>query len=257
MFNRSFSFKNSCVWITGASSGIGESLSIELAKRGAIVALTARSEDKLEALCQRIKQQGGKAYSFPGDVCDLQAMKAISNSILQSIGSIDVCIPNAGTHLFTVPENFDSSEYMSIMSLNFGGSLHVIEAVLPSMLERKAGIIVPIASLAGYRGLPRAAAYGASKAAMINFFESIRFHLKESGLSVCIVNPGFVKTPLTDKNDFYMPFLVDCEYTANAICNGIEKRRKEIVFPFLFACIMKFARVLPYSIYEKIVDRLW
>ena len=146
---------------------------------------------------------------------------------------------------------------MSIMQLNFGGMLYCIEAVLPGMLERKKGWIAPIASLAGYRGLPRAAAYGASKSAMIHFLESIRFHLKSKGITISIVNPGFVKSPLTDKNDFYMPFLVSASRSAEIICNGIERGKREVAFPFPFNWILKVARMLPDPIYERIVDRLW
>jgi short-subunit dehydrogenase len=184
-------------------------------------------------------------------------MKKIATDIETAWGAIDLVIPNAGTHIFTVPEDFNSQEYMSLMQVNFGGMLHCIEAVLPSMLMRGKGTIAPIASLAGYRGLPRAAAYGASKAAMIHFLESIRFHLKPRGLTICIVNPGFVKTPLTDKNDFRMPFLVDAPHAARIICDGIERGKREIAFPFPFNWVLKIARMLPDPLYELLVNRCW
>ena len=114
-----------------------------------------------------------------------------------------------------------------------------------------------MASLAGYRGLPRAGAYGASKAAAIHFLESIRFHLKTKGITISIVNPGFVKTPLTDKNDFRMPFLIDSDKAAKIICNGIERGKREIAFPWPFKWVLKIARILPDPIYERIVDRCW
>ncbi len=245
------------VWLTGASSGIGEALAYELARRGARVALTARRESVLHEIVSKITSEGGQAVAFAGDVTDITQMKQIVASIEQQLGPIDIAIPNAGTHLFTIPENFNSAEYMSIMQLNFGGMLYCIEAVLPGMLERKRGWLAPIASLAGYRGLPRAAAYGASKSAMIHFLESIRFHLKSKGITISIVNPGFVKTPLTDKNDFYMPFLVSADRAAEIICDGIERGKREVAFPFPFNWILKVARMLPDPIYERIVDRLW
>lgn len=249
--------KGKCVWLTGASSGIGEALAYELARRGAKVAVTARRGDLLDQIVARIKESGGEAYSFPGDVLNLEEMKALVASIESKIAPIDVAVPNAGTHLFTIPEQFNSAEYLSIMQLNFGGVLHCLEAVIPRMLQRGRGSLAPVASLAGYRGLPRAAAYGASKSALIHFLESIRFHLKPKGLTISIVNPGFVKTPLTDKNDFYMPFLVSSEKAAKIICDGIERGKRTIAFPRLFSWIVGLGKFLPAPVYEKIVNQLW
>lgn len=246
-----------CVWLTGASSGIGEALAFELAKRGARVAITARRAEVLNTMVEQIKAQGGSAWSFPGDVTNLDEMKRVVASIEETVGPIDVAIPNAGTHIFTVPEQFNSAEYLSIMQLNFGGILFCLEAIIPRMLARGKGALAPVASLAGYRGLPRAAAYGASKSAAIHFLESIRFHLKTKGITISIVNPGFVKTPLTDKNDFQMPFLIDAPKAARIICNGIERGKREIAFPWPFTWVLKIARILPDPIYERIVDRCW
>jgi len=252
-----FEYKGACVWLTGASSGIGESLVYELVNRGARVAITARRLEVLEAIRARIAAKGGDVQCFVGDVCDLERMKKIVSEIEEQMGPIDLAIPNAGTHIFTVPEQFNSKEYLELMQLNFGGMLHCIEAVLPKMLSRGRGAIAPVASLAGYRGLPRAAAYGASKSAMIHFLESIRFHLVRKGITISIVNPGFVKTPLTDKNDFRMPFLVDSDRAAQIICDGIKRGRREIAFPFPFNWVLKVARVLPDPLYEVIVNRCW
>lgn len=246
-----------CIWLTGASSGIGEALAFELARRGARLALTARRAEVLEKMVAEIRSKGGQAWSFPGDVTNLDEMKQVVDSIEKGVGPIDVAIPNAGTHLFTVPEQFNSAEYLSIMQLNFGGILYCIEAVLPRMLERGKGCLAPVASLAGYRGLPRAAAYGASKSVAIHFLESIRFHLKRKNITISIVNPGFVKTPLTDKNDFRMPFLVDASRAARIICRGIERGKREIAFPWPFTWVLKIARILPDPIYEVLVNRCW
>jgi short-subunit dehydrogenase len=246
-----------CVWLTGASSGIGESLAYELARRGARVAITARRKEILDGMVATISASGGNAYSYPGDVLNLEEMKRIVASIEENIGPIDIAIPNAGTHLFTKPEQFDSAEYLSIMQLNFGGVLHCLEAVIPRMVLRGKGYLAPVASLAGYRGLPRAAAYGASKSALIHFLESIRFHLQPKGITISIVNPGFVKTPLTDKNDFYMPFLISPEKAAKIICNGIERGKRTIAFPVPFSWIVGLGKFLPAPVYEKIVNQLW
>ena len=125
------------------------------------------------------------------------------------------------------------------------------------MTARRCGSLEAVASLAGIRGLPRAAAYGASKAALINFKESLRVHLTKYSLKVSVVNPGFVKTPLTDKNDFYMPFLIDSAKAAQIICAGIERGKREISFPFPFSWIVKGGKFLPHWLYEMIVNRLW
>jgi short-subunit dehydrogenase len=219
--------------------------------------MTARRADTLETIRQSITAQGGDVSCFPGDVRDLDEMKRLVAGIEERLGPIDLAIPNAGTHIFTVPEEFNSREYLDLMELNFGGMLHCIEAVLPGMLRRGKGAIAPVASLAGYRGLPRAAAYGASKSAMIHFLESIRFHLVRRGITISIVNPGFVKTPLTDKNDFRMPFLVDSPKAAQIICDGIARGKREIAFPFPFNIVLKIARMLPAPLYESLVNRCW
>lgn len=152
-----FDLRDKIVWLTGASSGIGEALTRELVKRGAKVAITARRADVLEALRAAVVEGSDAIRCFPGDVEDLAQMKKIVDSIESTFGEIDLAIPNAGTHIFTIPESFNSEEYLGLMRLNFGGMLHCIEAVLPRMLARGRGYIAPVASLAGYRGLPRAA----------------------------------------------------------------------------------------------------
>ncbi len=251
------SLNQKIVWITGASSGIGESLVFELAKRGARVMLTARRQTELERICDEVKAQQGEAHAFAGDVRNLDQMRKIATQIEDSIGPIDIVVSNAGSHLFTLPEKFDSNEYIQLMDLNYGGMLRVAEATVPSMIARKCGRFVGVASLAGYCGLPRAAAYGASKAAQIHFLESIRYHLEEYGVGVTIVNPGFVRTPLTDKNDFYMPFLVDSTFAATTICDAIEKGRDEISFPIPFNWFVKIVSMSPPPIRRWIARALW
>ncbi len=245
------------IWLTGASYGIGRELAIELARRGCALALTARSEDKLQSLRAELADLGAKAIVVPGDVTNSDRMKEAAEEIRSELGGIDVLIANAGTHIFTVPERFDADEYLSLMDLNYGGLVRCIEAVLPEMLKRGSGHIVGVVSLAGYRALPRAAAYGASKAAAHHFLDSIRFHLAEHNIPVTVVNPGFVRTPLTDKNDFHMPFLIDADRAARIICNGIARQKDEISFPIPFNWIIKFVRIIPFPIYKWIMTRVW
>lgn len=246
------------VWLTGASSGIGEALAIELGRRGAKVAVSARRKELLDALAGKINGAGGAAMAAPCDVTNLAEVNAAAKAIKDHFGApIDIAIANAGTHCPTDPLKFDSAAYMNLMGINYQGMLHTIEAALPEMLSRKSGYIVGVASLVGYRGLPMAGAYGATKAAMINFLDSIRFHLKGEGIKVSVVNPGFVKTPLTDKNEFRMPFLIDSPAAANYICDGLEAERHEITFPFPLAWTVWLGRLLPSRLYQFIVDFMW
>jgi short-subunit dehydrogenase len=245
------------VWLTGAGAGIGHAVALEFAARGAICGLTGRNEAPLLALRGQIESRGGKALVFPGDVTDANRMKAIAAEMETQLGGVDILVANAGTHLFTRPEQFDAREYLMLMDLNYGGMLRCIEAVLPAMLKRGSGHLVGVASLAGFRGVPRAAAYGASKAAMINFLESLRFHVAPRNIKVTIVNPGFVKTPLTDKNDFHMPFIVEPGRAAKIICSGIARGRDEVSFPIPFNWAIKLMRILPYPIYQRIMDKTW
>lgn len=246
-----------CVWLTGASQGIGRALALELASRGARVALTSRNEANLNQVRDELKRVGSDCLLMPGDVTDAKRMHEIALEIERRFGRIDILIANAGTHIFTKPESFDANEYMQLMALNYGGMLNCIEAALPGMLRSGSGQVVGAASLAGYRGLPRAAAYGASKAAMINFLESLRFHTALSNVQVTIINPGFVKTPLTDKNDFHMPFLVAPERAARIMCDGIARRKDVVAFPIPFSWLIALMRVIPYALYKRIMARAW
>ncbi len=244
------------VWLTGASSGIGAALAKELLRRGATLAISARRLDLLEKIADEAPSNRCKA--FPCDVTNLENTMAAAHSIRTHFNTpIDIIIANAGTYTPTDPKNFDSSSYASLMSTNYLGTLHAIQAVLPEMIKNTSGTIAVVASLVGYRGLPHAAAYGASKAAIINFFESIRFHLKSHNIKVSIINPGFVKTPLTDKNNFYMPFIVSPEMAAIKICNGLEADQHEITFPLPLNWIVWCGKFLPSRLYQFLVDFMW
>lgn len=247
--------KNKVIWLIGASSGIGEALAEELALAGAKLAITARRKEKLEEIASSLNGKGADVSVFPADVMDQKQVSETHAKIISNLGEVDILITNAGTYKPTDAKTFSAGEYAEIMQLNYTSMLYAIEAVLPSMLERKSGHLVGVASLVGYRGLPRASSYGASKAAVINFLEALRFDLLAHDVSVSIVNPGFVKTPLTDKNDFQMPFLVEAKDAAKIIKNGIEKKKKEIHFPWQFSLIFKLLRVLPYPLYEKLVAK--
>lgn len=249
---------DSVIWLTGASSGIGRALAIELAKRGAKLAISARGESALQEVCSQITAGGVECRIVPCDVSKPDQINHSAEEVIGQFGRIDMMIANAGTHIETWPEKgFKSEEYIDLMNLNFGSVVRSFGAVLPHMLQKKAGTLVAISSLAGYRGVPQAAAYGASKAAISNFVESIRFHLRPCGIHVVLVNPGFVKTPLTDKNRFGMPFLISAERAANYIADGLSAGKITISFPFPFSSFMALMRCLPYSLYDLLLAFQW
>lgn len=250
-------YQNKLVWITGASSGIGEHLAYELAKRGARLALSARRSELLATVCQNINKANPAAWSFPTDVLKQDSLSQTQQQILKQLGPIDIVVANAGSHIESKPEEFNAQEYLYIMDLNFGGVIRTVQAALPDFIKRRQGQVVVVSSLAGYRGLPSAAAYGASKAALTHFYESSRFHLQPLGIDVKIISPGFVRTPLTDKNKFSMPFLVEPEKAACIIANGIASKQNEVAFPFVFSRFMKFMQMLPSPIYNYFVSKRW
>jgi short-subunit dehydrogenase len=243
------------VWVTGASSGIGAAVVAVLAGRGARVAVSARRADVLESLATGWRRGGADILVAPVDVTDRAAVIAAVRSVEATWGGIDLALLNAGGHRPPEGTGFDISQFIDVMTLNYFGVLHGIEAVLPGMLQRGDGHIAGVASLAGYRAVPTAAAYGASKAALIHALESIRFDLEPLGVNVTVINPGFIRTPLTDRNRFRMPFLMEVERAATIIVDGLERNRKEIHFPRVFSSMLKLARVLPFPLYERIIRR--
>ena len=242
------------VWLTGASTGIGRATALRLASDGWQVAASARSADGLAQLAAEAAP--GTITPYPLDVTDRAACLACAARIEREIGPIDLAILNAGTHQRMPAPEFSADIVRRLVDLNLMGVVHGIESVLPGMLARGQGRLMLVASLAGYRGLPNAGPYGATKAAVINLAEALRPDLLPKGIVVQVVNPGFVKTPLTDKNDFEMPFLIPVEQAAEAIVRGIESTRFEIAFPFVFAMLLKLGRLLPYPLYFRLTRRL-
>jgi short-subunit dehydrogenase len=227
------------VWITGASSGIGAALARELADRGAVVAISARSEEKLHAVA------AGRMHVEPVDVTDRTATVAAAASVRAALGGLDVAVLNAGTWSRFRVENWDSEAFAEHLQTNLMGTVHALEGVVPTMLEQGHGRIIGTASVAGYRGLPGAEAYGTTKAALIHLFEALRGSLGSRGIVVQTLSPGFVRTPMTDRNTFPMPFLISPEAAARAIAEGIEKDKAEVVFPLPMMLVMKTARLVP------------
>ena len=211
--------KRKLAWITGASSGIGEATARRLAAQGWIVAVSARSEDKLQELAKNFApvDGGGSLHAYPVDVTDPEAVRNIVEKIEAELGVIDLALLNAGTYLRDRAENFKAETFRKTYEVNVFGVANALECILPKMIARKGGQIAVVSSVAGYRGLPYSLAYGSSKAALINMCEALAAECKAHKVKVQVVCPGFVKTPLTDKNDFPMPMLMDVDDAAEKL----------------------------------------
>ncbi len=236
-------------WITGASTGIGREMALQLAARGVVVAASARSNDKLASLGPNIR-------SYPLDVTDRAAVLATISSVERDLGPIDLAVFAAGTYTPVNVESLDPAIFETAMATNYLGVVNALAGLLPKMVTRRCGHVAWIASVAGYVGLPKAAAYGPSKAALINLAESLKPELDMRGVTLSIINPGFVETPLTAQNDFYMPFLMKAPEAAKLSIDGLARRRFEIAYPLRFVMIMKLARLLPYALFFRMIQTM-
>ncbi len=240
------------VILTGASSGIGLALGRELARRGYRVALCARRRDLLDQAAAELRQNGFEAMALACDVTDRNSVSEAVRQVEQAWGGVDLAIANAGIDLPTSLENFELERAEAVMHVNFNGMLYLFDAVIPSMIARRNGRFVGVASLAGLRGLPTSAAYSASKGAMQLFLESARVELAQHDVGTTIINPGFVKTAMTEKNDFHMPFLMDADTAARLMADRLERGWRVIDFPLPTSLAMRFARLLPVFLYDLV-----
>jgi short-subunit dehydrogenase len=248
------SFKT--VWITGASSGLGRALSLELARRGCKVAATARSVDGLDELSREAENTSGSVFAIPGDVTNQTDMTKAYEAAKAALGPIDLVVCNAGIFIPTRARGFSADTFAKHLDVNLQGVANTLEPVLPDMMARKGGHIAIVSSVAGYRGLPKSAAYGATKAGLINMAEALKYDLDAAGVKLQLICPGFVKTPLTDKNDFPMPFLMPVDKAIVRMIAGLESRRFEITFPRRLSWVLKHTRILPYGLYFWITKKV-
>lgn len=232
-------------WITGASTGIGRELALILAAAGVRVAVSARSAQKLADLAAL--RPG--LLAVPLDVTDRSATAAAYAEIVRAIGPLDLVVLNAGVWHPMGASDFDASKSADSMAVNYQAIANALQSVIPAMSSRGSGHIAMTASVAGYRGLPRAAGYAPSKAAVISLAETLAPDLARKGVTVSVINPGFVETPMTAVNDFPMPFLMKPEAAARVIVTGLARRKFEIAFPWQMVALLKFARVLPYPLF--------
>ncbi len=246
------------LWITGAGKGIGKAVALQYASEGWTVAISARTQADLFDVAKEAtdKSLPGRIHAYPLDVTDHDATKTVFKTIEGDLGPLNQIIFNAGTHIPNPPRKFSVAPFRTLMEINYLGSVNGLDAVLPTLMDRGSGHVAVVSSVAGYGGLPDASAYGATKAALINLCESLRTQLGDYGISVSVINPGFVRTPLTDKNEFPMPFLMEPEDAARAVYNGMAKKKFEIAFPRTFVLILKFLQLLPYGLYFKLVKKI-
>jgi len=239
------------IWITGASSGIGKALSIKFAQEGWIVAASARRE----GLLQELNRINKNIHSFPLDVTNPEQCKKVFENIIKKFSDIEISIFGTGIHDPNSEKKFNLEKIREIMEVNYFGTLNSINSVYDYYNDKKSGQISVISSVAGYRGLPAAGAYCASKSALTSFTESLRFEMTRKNVRVSLVSPGFIKTPMTDQNDFPMPMIKSPEFAAEQIYIGLTKKTGfEIHFPKAFTYFLKFLRILPNSIYFKLID---
>jgi len=240
------------IWITGASSGIGKALAIKFAKEGWKVAASARRE----GLLQDLHKNYTNINSFPLDVKNESRSKEVFQSIIEKFKTLDICVFCTGIHDPESEKKLSSKKIREIMETNFFGTLNCIVAVNDFFLEKKNGHISIVSSVAGYRGLPAAAGYCASKSALSSLAESLYFDFKRHNIRVSLVSPGFIQTPMTDKNKFPMPMIKTPEYAADKMFIGLTKKNSfEIHFPKSFTFFMKILRILPNSIYFKFLEK--
>ncbi len=239
------------VWILGASAGIGAALARELLRRGARVAGTARREKKL----REVLGESAQTLALPGDVTEPGTIAAAYERLCAAWDGVDVVVFMAGTYSAARAWDVPVEGARQEVEINLMGTFNGVATVLPAMLERGRGALVLVSSVAGYRGLPNGLVYGATKSALINMAETLYLDLAPRGVAVYLVNPGFVRTPLTDRNTFRMPALIEADEAARRIADGMEAGRFEIHFPKRFTGWLKLLEVLPYRWYFAAVRK--
>ncbi|MGI9402321.1 MAG: SDR family NAD(P)-dependent oxidoreductase [Rhizobiaceae bacterium] len=246
--------EDGAAWITGASAGIGRELALKLANEGYTVYASARSAEALDKLATEFSGKG-RIISLPLDVTDEKANREAVERIVSESGRLILAVFNAGVFLPIRGSELELSTFEKSFGLNFFGVLNGLLPTIEVMKEAGIGQIAIVSSSAGYGGLPKSAAYGSTKAALINLAESLKFDLDPLNIRIQVVTPGFVKTPATDKNDFHMPFLMPADEAAEVFSRGLKADVFDISFPKRFTYILKFLNLLPYRMYFWLVSR--
>lgn len=243
------------VWLIGASTGIGAALVPQLVAEGARVAISSRNEQQLRDLAAKCSPPDAPIAVRPLDVTEDGAIARIEAELRAEWGRIDVMIYNAGVWSAVDVSAWDVAAFESMIAVNYTGMMRAIAAVLPDMLARRSGEIVGVGSLSAYGAFPRAEAYGSTKAAVNYMLQALRLDVAKRGVGVTTINPGFVKTRLTDTNDFPMPFLLKPEQAARAMVKGLRAGKTEIHFPLRLSLPLKLITALPRPVYEWLLQR--
>ncbi len=240
------------IWITGASSGIGKALAEKFASQGWKVAVSARRKEILDEMANN-----KNIFSYPLDVTNQNEINDVFAKIIKDFENINLCVFSSGTYDPKLEKEINVNQNKFVMETNFFGVLYCIKAVEKYFKNIRNGHISIVSSIAAYRGLPNSSGYGPSKAALTNLAESLYFDFKKYNVRISLISPGFIKTPLTDKNEFPMPFIKTAEFAANKMYNGLIKSNSfEIHFPKELTLFLKFLRILPYRIYLFLIDKL-
>ncbi len=247
--------KNKNVLLVGASSGIGFELAKQLLKEDCNLSLLARRKELIDGQIKNIPGERRKIISIKCDVTIKDEVKSAVAESIQIFGSIDVLIYNSGVSTPQSIKKFNSTQSEEVFKVNVNGFLSFIAEIVPGMIERSNGLIVGVSSLAEGRGFPRNGVYSASKAAISILLESLRIELKKYGINVITVKPGFVKTPMTDKNNFKMPFLMSSEKAAKIITAGIKKEKQIIQFPFPTVLGAKLLKLIPNRVFDILAQK--
>ena len=247
---------NKCIWITGASTGIGKALALKLASEGFKVAVSARSIQNLKKLKKESKSLKGLIRTYPLNINFREKVVSTFNKIEKELGGVGTVILNAAVNEPANSQNFSSKKLENIMHVNYVGTVNCLDPVIKKFTKRKNGKIAVVASLAGYIGFPYSSAYCPTKAALISLCESLRSDLEQYNVILQIINPGFVKTAMTDKNNFYMPFLISSKKSAEYIYKGLQTNHFEIFYPKIFGYILKILKLLPYFLLLPILKSM-
>ena len=239
------------VWITGASSGIGKAVAEKFAKENWKVAISARRTEILNEIAKN-----ENIFAYPADITNPNKIQETFNKILNDFGNIDLCILSSGTYERKSEKGINVENIKKVMEVNFLGVVSCVKAVEEHFKSKKDGHLAIVSSPVGYRGLPKSSGYTPSKASLNNFTQGIYFDFKKFNVRVTLISPGFIKTALTDKNEFKMPFLKDTSYAAEKIYNGlVNKKSFEIIFPPQIAFIYKIFQILPNKIYNYLISK--
>jgi short-subunit dehydrogenase len=247
------SFAGQIAIVTGASSGIGWALARTLAAEGCKLGLVARRREQLADLAAEIEKAGGTAVYTAADVAEREQAVTAIREVAARLGPVDLLIANAGVGAPTTVEPFNVGDVEKMFRVNVLGIVYSIEAVLPQMLQRRRGHLAAISSIAAYKGLPGESGYTSSKAAVNVFMDGLRVQLRSKGIAVTTICPGFVQTPMTEVNEFKMPWLLRADEAARRIVRALKRKRKVYNFPWQMALFMKFARWAPDWLVERLM----